>query len=163
MKNKASQKRAYSQAHSRATDRIGRGSPRGIIPCSAAGALASIILILIMAIVLSYLLSKAADPIRLVTPTALCALYISALIGGFIATRLNKCSALLCGICVGTAIAALGFIISLTISDSLSSGASTSRSLMLRLSIIVCSVIGSYIGNLKKTPSKKRHNNYKKR
>ena len=163
MKNKASQKRAYTSAHSRTSERIGRKAPKGIIPCSVAGALVSIILLLIMAVVLSYLLSKTADPIRYVTPTAFSALYLSALIGGFVATGLNKCSALLCGICVGSMLAAFGFLVSLAVDSSLASGMTLTNSILLRLVIIVCSTIGAYIGVIKKTPDRKRYNKHKKR
>ncbi len=163
MKNKVSQKSARTISHGRTTDRIKSYTPKGILPCSAIGTLVGIAAVLALALLLSYLLYQTADPGKYVTPVALSALYISAFIGGFTSSRLNKGSALLCGVSVGAMLTVLTFLLSLAVNGRLSADYGLAGSLALRAAIIVCSVIGAYVGAMKKEQNKKRNNKYKKR
>jgi putative membrane protein (TIGR04086 family) len=163
MKNKVSKNSSRSIGHARITGGIKARVPKGFLPCSLIGALIAIAISAVLAIVFSYILYKTADPTRYLTPVALSVLYVSALLGGFIAVRFNSGSALLCGLVTGVLLIAITFIFSLLVKQSLSSDHSAMDAIALRATIPVCSIIGAFIGNSKPSSDKKRRKNHKKR
>ena len=163
MKNKVSKNRLRSVGHARVSDTIGSHMPKGFFRCSLAGAVTVMAIGTVLAVVLAFVIYKTADPTRYITPAALSALYISSLLGGFAAARLNKGSALLCGLTTGALLLATTFIISLPISENMSAEYNLINAVALRAAVLVCSIIGAFIGVSKKTTDKKRRKNYKKR
>ena len=163
MKNKVSKNSLRSVGHARVSDGIGSHMPKGFFRCSLLGAAIAMALGTVLAVVVAFALYQAADPTRYITPAALSVLYISSLLGGFAATRLNLGSALLCGLTTGALLLAVSFIISLAISPSMSSEYNIINAIALRAAVLVCSIIGAFIGVSKKKHDKKRRKNYKKR
>ena len=163
MKNKVSKNSLRSIGHARITGGIKTRVPKGFLSCSLIGAVIAIAISALLAVVLSYVLYKTDDPTRYLTPVALSVLYISALMGGFRAVRFNKGSALLCGLITGVLLLAVTFIFSLPIKQSLSSDHSILNAVALRAAVVVCSIIGAFIGISKPNPDKKRRKNHKKR
>ena len=163
MKNEISRKKYKSVGHARNLNSINPFSPKGIMPCSLMGAAFSLIMAVLLGLISAALIYKTADPASFVVPAALSALYISALLGGFFASRLNGGSALLCGLLTGVILAALTFILSLPINESLSSDYKIIESLSLRTAVIVCTIIGAFIGVTKQNSKSKKRKNHKKR
>ena len=159
MKDKVLKRNSHTKLYGRSL----RKAPKGFLRCSAIGALVAVASLLILAFLMSYVLYMTDDPGRYVAPTAYCVLYISSFIGGYFAVKLNRVSALLCGITIGAVLAVLTFLLSLTLNHTLSSDYGIVGSLTLRMAIIVCAVIGAYIGTIKKENNKKRDYKYKKR
>ena len=163
MKNKVSKNSSRSIGHAHMTSSIKTRVPKGFLSCSLVGAVIAIGISAILAIVFSYILYKTPDPTSYLTPIALSVLYISALLGGFISVRLNRGSALLCGLVTGVLLLAVAFILSLPINPSLSADHSIMEAVSLRVVVIICSITGAFIGISKPSPDKKRRKNHKKR
>lgn len=158
MRNEISRKSHRQAGHAVGLDAFIK---KGILPCSLMGALVAVLTAVLLAFVLAAILYKTADPARYVTPTAFSALYVSALLGGFTATRLNKGSALLCGLAVGVLLVALAFVASLPVGNKLSSDYGITLSVALRAAVIGCALMGAFIGAAKsfdtKNKKKKQH------
>lgn len=163
MKNEISRKKYKSVGHARDVNSIRNFAPKGIVPCSAIGVGVSVIMAILLGFISAALIYKTADPASYIVPTAFSVLYISALIGGFFASKLNGGSALLCGLLSGALLLAFAFIISLPISSSLSSGYKIIEGLSLRAAVIVCTIIGAFIGTSKQNSKSKKRKNHKKR
>ena len=161
MKNTVSHRKYHSGGHAVGSSAIGAVAPRGLIPCSALGALIAVCCAVFLAFATSAIIYRTPDPACYTTPSAFTALYVSALIGGFAAARFNKCSALLCGLLVGVTILVLTFAVSLPIPNELSADYGIIEGIALRAAVIACSVIGAFIGVTHKTNKKRK--NHKKR
>lgn len=162
MKNETSRNRYSQNGHARGLSGIKSLAPQGIIPCTVSGILISVAVILLLSIIVSAIIYQTDDPAIYVAPAAYSVLYVSALMGGFMAARFNKKSALLCGLIVGCGLILLTFIISLTIPKELSTDYGIIENISLRLAIIVCSIIGAFIGVSDRSTVKKRKNHKKR-
>lgn len=160
MKNEILRKKYKTVGHARHTDRLGSFTPRGVLCCSALGAAASLVCGILLGLVMALVLYRTADPARYVTPAALSVLYVSALLGGTIAYRANKRSALLCGAISGAILLAIMLLVSLPFGIG-SSDHGIISALTLRALVIAASVVGAFMGAIE--PSKKKRKNYKKR
>ncbi len=163
MKNKAFTKNNPSTKKSRFTDKVSPKIPKGVLSCSLVGVAVAVVLAVILSLLLAFVLLQTADPTAYVTPTALSVLYVSAFIGGFSASLINRGSAVLCGVTVGLAILALDYLLSFTLSGNMSADYGLLGYAALRIAIPVCSLIGAFIGVTKNTSVKNTRNNYKKR
>lgn len=163
MKNEISRKKYRQVGHARDVNRIGSSIPKGILPCSAIGTVLSIAFTLLLGFIMAAILYRTADPARYIVPTAFSVLYISALIGGFFASKVNGGSALLCGLLTGAMLLALTFIISLLVSSELSSDYGIIENISLRAALIVCTILGAFIGITKQHSKKQKKKNHKKR
>ena len=129
---------------------------RGFLRCSVIGAISSIGIALILGVIASLILFKTKDPLKLIVPSALSVLYISTLLGGYIASRINKCSAMLTGLLSSLFVLLFLLFISLFIPASHSSGYGILSSISLRLALVVSSLVGAFIGISNKKSAKKR-------
>ncbi len=163
MKNKVSKNPLRSVGHARVSDGISSHMPKGFFRCSLMGTVIAMAIGVLLAIIVAFVIYQTADPTRYITPAALSVLYISSLFGGFAAARFNRGSALLCGLTTGALLLAATFIFSLPISENMSSDYNVINAVALRAAVLVCSIIGAFIGVSKKKPDKKRKKNYKKR
>jgi putative membrane protein (TIGR04086 family) len=157
MKNKVITKKKNTSGRSRFTDRIGTGTPKGILPCSVKGSVAALLTATALTFILSVLLYNTPDPAAFITPAAFSVLYASAFLGGFIASKSNKKSAVLCGLTVGGILTFVLFAASLLIKAPSSFG--FTASLILRSAIILCALAGSVVGVIKnsETSKNKKH------
>ncbi len=94
------------------------------------------------------------DPLGLITPLALCALYISSFLSGFLCMKKTREGTLLCGVLSGSIFMLFYMLISLFMPPELSSKHSFLTSLLLHALILVFSVIGAYTA--KHSSGKKR-------
>ena len=108
----------------------------------------SAVLALVMSLLISALLSSMllllSDPLGLIAPCALCALYISSFLSGLFCMRKVREGILPCGILAGGIFMLFYMLISLFMPNELSSNYSFVTSLLLRILILAFSVIGAY-------------------
>ena len=118
----------------------------------------SLLITLLAAVLLTVSLSLVAyfysDPDRLIRPLGLFASGLTALIGGFAATRIHGHAALLCGLFNGSCTMALMILLSLFLGGH-AAGYSVGISLLLHVGFLALSVLGAYLG-LRKKPKKTR-------
>ena len=107
-----------------------------------------------MTVVTSLIAYFSTDPNTLIRPLAWGASAITALIGGFITTRLHKHSALICGLFSGGMMTCMMILASLFL-KSFASGYSTLISALLHTGFILLSVAGAFLGLEK--PKKSTH------
>ncbi len=131
---------------------------RSFLRCSVIGALSSIGITLLLGVVASLILFKTNDPLKYITPSALSILYVSTLLGGYISSRINKRSAVLCGLLSSIFVLLVFFLVSLFIPVSHSSGYDVLGEVALKLAVIVSSIVGAFIGtgNNKKSSVKRK-------
>ena len=163
MKNELSKKRYRTVGHAHEVERIKSYFPKKLFPSVGMGVLTSIISMMALSVLMALIIYRTADPASYVTPAAYTALYISALIAGLASSKLNKRSALLCGLLTGGLLLAICFIMGLILSGAHSSDYSVVEDLLLKCAVLVCSVIGAFIGSTQKTRKNKKRNTYKKR
>ena len=96
------------------------------------------------------------DPTALITPVGVAVLYLSAFIGGMIAKRLNKTSALFCGGICGCLLTVFFWFLTLFFNHTDSDIFSFPLSLVLRGLTILVSILGAVIGTGRKKVSKRR-------
>ena len=137
---KASQKhrRKYHEK-----DRGRNGSSR-LFSTATKSALISLLLAILLAALLSLILLKTADPISLITPTALAVLYLASFSSGFVCMKRVRESYLACGTLSGAILMLTFLLVSLLLPDSLSSPRPFALSLFLHSLIIIFSILGSY-------------------
>ena len=162
MKDKISKDKYLSGGHAHKGLFSNLPSPRGIIPCAVIGSFIALVGVVIITFVISAILYQTEDPTKYIMPAAFSSLYISSLFGGFTASKLNKGSALLCGIGVGVILLLLTFVISLVIPNEHSSDYGVLESLSLRAALAICPVLGAFIGVSGASKSKKRKNHKKR-
>ena len=118
----------------------------------------SLLITLLAAVLLTLTLSLAAcfysDPNVLIRPMGLLSSGLTALIGGFAATRIHGHAALLCGIINGSAAMAFLMLLSCFLGEH-AAGYSAGISLLLHAGFLALSVAGAYLG-MRKKPKKKR-------
>lgn len=163
MKNEISRKKYRQVGHARDLNTIGTLVPKGILPCSVIGAAISVAFTILLVFIMAAILYRTADPASYVVPAAFSVLYISALVGGFFASKTNGGSALLCGLFTGAILLALMFIISLLVSNELSSDYGIIENISLRAVLIVCAILGAFIGTAKQHSKSQKRKNHKKR
>ncbi len=87
-----------------------------------------------------------ADPNRFISPAAISILFISSLLGGFVSSKKNKGSALLCGLIYAGMLLVLILTVSLFFNTNLSAEYSLPTSFGLRGIAAALSVLGAFIG-----------------
>ena len=93
------------------------------------------------------------DPDSVTKPLSLCALFLSALCGGFSAVRLSG-DGLVSGLCAGAFTALIVFVLSaLPVSDS---GMELADTLLMYLGILAAAAVGSIIGKRRKDTSRNK-------
>ena len=139
------------------TGKLKSRAPRGILSCSLYGFGISLLIGICLLFAVSAVIYSTDDPHRFVAPAALSVLYISALLGGFFAAKLNRGSALLCGLLTAVMLLALLFLLSLFVDPSLTEDKSLVAALGERGIAIGISCLGSAIGvsNKKKKPRRR--------
>ena len=139
------------------TGKLKSRAPRGILSCSLYGFGISLLIGICLLFAVSAVIYSTDDPNRFVAPAALSVLYISALLGGFFAAKLNRGSALLCGLLTAVMLLALLFLLSLFVDPSLTEDKSLVAALGERGIAIGISCLGSAIGvsNKKKKPRRR--------
>lgn len=163
MKNTVSTKKRHDGGHARFTDKAHSRAPKGLIPCSLTGVTVAVGAMLLLSLALSAVVYSTSDPSAYVTPVAFTVLYISALAGGFTASRLNRHSAVLCGVTVGMVLLVIMFVFSLAVKSSLGADYGVEGEIGLRAAVIVCSLMGAFIGVMKNTNTNKNIKKHKKR
>ena len=161
MKSKAITKSRLSNTKKRFTDSVGSRNRFSVWRCSAIGFGVSVGLAVLLCLLLTAILIGADDPAALAAPTAFSILYVSAFVGGAVASCLKRGSAVLCGLAVGLAILLLTFLLSFTADSSLASDYGFTEAALLRTAIPACSLLGAVA--IKKQPTPNRQKNYKKR
>ena len=156
MNIRGSKRKGYSDHNTRLTDRIKSPAPRGILACSLRGLIASVFCLAILLFPISAIVYASADPNHYVIPASLLILYVSSLVGGFSAAKLNRGSALLCGILTGLLYLAILIPCSLLIDPTLSSDPGVALSLGLKGILLVVSVLGALIGVTNKKKRKRK-------
>jgi len=94
------------------------------------------------------------DPTAYITPMALIAAALTALIGGFCAVRIHGHSALLCGLCNGTVLMGIMILASLFLRRH-ALGYSPLMSCLVHVALLLLSVLGGYLGLKKAKPHRK--------
>lgn len=107
--------------------------------------------LLLAASLLAYFLP---DPAAYVTPLALTAAALTALIGGFCAARIHGRSALLCGLCNGMLFMGGMILVSLLLRRH-AMGYGALESCLLHVGFLLCSVLGGFLGLKKAQPRRK--------
>lgn len=131
----------------------------GFLRCSVLGAISSLGIAILLGVVVSIILFKTSDPLKFIVPSALSILYISTMLGGYIASRINKRSPIICGLLSSLFVLLFSLLVSLFVPVSHSSGYDIFSAIGLRLAVIVSSVVGAFIGtnyNKSKNTKKKR-------
>ncbi len=136
------------------TSENGRGIFLSCLYAQIVWALSTVILMLIFCIV-AY---STADPDSITTPLSLCALYLSALIGGIAAVRISG-DGIVSGAVSGVITAILVF--ALSVLPLPESGFDLPSSLLFTALVIPASVIGSIVGH-KRKKSPLKHSKIKK-
>lgn len=93
------------------------------------------------------------DPNAYLTPLAIGATALSALVGGIVTVRFNRRGALLSGLCGGILYTAVLMILSLCFFRDAGSGYSPAVSLLLHAGVIAMEILGGFLG----LPRKKLH------
>ena len=112
---------------------------------------------LLLLLLSAALLLTTKDPDRYHTVAALAALYITAFLGGLIATRLcHRRSPLLCGLCEAVLLILLFTLLSLCLPDEWRHTRSGGFALLTRVLLLPASMIGAFAG-AKRKKTKHRH------
>lgn len=127
------------------TSGASKGESVGVASAALFGVCAGLILSLLLALVCSFICLFSADPDKLMTPLCIVSLIVIYFASGFFASR-KKSAAIPCGLCVGGALAVIFWIISLFFSDAYSQGLSVPVELLIRLSFVAVSLVGSLLG-----------------
>ena len=130
----------------------------GLIKHSAIGAAASAALAGLFCVLGAALCLLSDDPRVLTFPIALGGLYVSAFLGGRIASRLNKNAVLWCGLICGGMLAVFFWFLTIFFPRG-EANTAFPFSLLLRLLTIGCSILGALIP----LASKKTHRHKRKR
>ena len=145
--------------HRGLTGSIKASAPQSILSSSLRGLAAALVLGLVLLIVISAIVYSTDDPTRFVMPAALTVLYISSFLGGLIAAKINRGSALLCGGLTSLMLLSLLFVASLCVSPSLSADFGIPMSLGLRGIAMAVSLIGAFLGAGEKKSKKRKNKN----
>ena len=139
------------------TGKLKSRAPRGILSCSLCGFGIAIAVGICLLLALSAVIYSTNDPTRFVSPASLSVLYISSLFGGFSAARLNRGSALLCGLLSSCMLLAILFLTSLFVEPSPEVDTSLVAAIGQRGIAVGISVLGAAIGvsNQKKRPKRR--------
>lgn len=151
-------KRVKNQKTSnRFTRDIPKAKSYGVLPSSLRGLGVCFLSAIILLFAVSAFVYSLPDPNRYIAPAALIVLYVSAMIGGCAAVKINGGSALLCGLATGGMFAASLFALSLFMNDALSVDRGVALSVGLRAVIVATAVLGAYAGvqNKRKKPKKR--------
>ncbi len=98
---------------------------------------------------------SAENPNRLILPLGLCTLYLMSIPGGFFAARKNGRAPLLCGLLCGTMLFLFFFLLSFLL-PSAPSKMNLGISLLLRILVLPCTILGSLLGSKQKRLSRSR-------
>lgn len=120
------------------------------LKCSLWGILATFISGLIFISALSAAALASPDPLSLITPLSLIALFPSAFIGGFVTAKKVKDAPALCGIICGGFSTVCAMLFSIVLKGLSSSNFELWQSLLLHALVIVFSVLGALAGNVKR-------------
>ena len=124
--------------------------------CAIKSALIALGISLVLAAALSAASTLSSDPLSLVFPMSLAALYISSFLSGFLCMRKMREGTLLCGLFSGGIFMLIYMFISLFFPSEMSQGYSFLISLLLHSLIILFSLFGAHAGRHKKTRKRKR-------
>ena len=163
MKNKVFTKSRLSNKRPHFTDSVKNKTRLGVFRCSFIGLAVSVGVSILLCLISASILLATDDPARIVTPTAFSILYVSAFVGGAIASSLKRGSAFLCGTAVGTAILLITYLLSFAASHIAKNDFSFTEATALRIAIPVCSLMGALAGIAKKAPTPSGRKNLKKR
>lgn len=136
------------------------GASASSMPCWLRGTLLALPVTLLCGLALlllgTALLMMTKDPDRYHAVLSLPLLYLTAFLGGFIATRMaERRSAVLCGLCEGLCLLVLFSLLALCLPrDWAANGAGYSR-ILLRLPLLVASLLGALAGAKKQ--ARRRH------
>ena len=157
MNSRLYKRKGYASEGREWTGKLKSRSPKGIFPCSFCGFGISVAVSICLLFTVSAILYSTDDPNRFVSPASLSVLYISSLFGGFASARLNRGSALLCGLLTACMLLTLLFLLSLFVDPSLTAEKSLAGALGERGIAIGISVLGAAIGvsNKKKKPRRR--------
>ena len=155
MNSKVAKKRTMGN-RTRFSDSFPKTRKIGILGNTLRGFAISLIIGIILTLVVSAIVFSAKDPNRYVTPAAFTVLYVCSLLGGFVSSRLNGGSPLLCGLLYSAMLLVLLLLGSLLFGGELSSDYSIQLAIGLRALVVVAALIGAFIGVYKKPARKKR-------
>ena len=127
-----------------------------VLKCSLWGLLVTFISGIILISVLSAAALASPDPLDLITPLSLVALFPSAFVGGFVTAKKVKDAPVMCGIICGGFATVCAMLLSVVLKDLSSSGFELWQSLLLHALVIVFSVLGALAGNVKRVKRGKR-------
>ena len=99
------------------------------------------------------------DPLSLVLPAGLLTAFLSALAGGYFATRIYHLPALSSGLINGILLTLLSLLFSLLFTKNAASyatGYSAAVSAILHAGVVGCSIGGAFLGACERMPNKKR-------
>ncbi len=157
MNSRLSQRKGRASEGQKWTGKLKSRAPKGILSCSLCGLGIAMAVGICLLFAMSAVIYSTNDPNRFVSPAALSVLYISSLFGGFSAAKLNRGSALLCGLLSSCMLLAILFLMSLFVEPTLATDRSLIASLGERGIAIGISVLGAAIGvsNKKKRPKRR--------
>ena len=148
MNSRVAKKRTTGN-HTRFSDSFPKTKNLGIFGNTLRGFTISLIIGIAMTLVMSAIVFSAKDPNKYITPAAFTVLYVCSLLGGFISSRLNKGSALLCGLLYSAMLLVLLLMASLLFGGELSSDRSVQMAIGLRALVVASALTGSFIGTYK--------------
>ena len=130
------------------------GSVAKLTKALGIGIVSALLSMIILVLFLSFVALLFSDPNKVILPFAAVATVISSAAGGFVATRRNSSSALICGLTVGAVLLAVHLFCSFVFKADTQS-ASLFDMLFFKTSVPISSICGAYFGL--RQPSKKSH------
>ncbi|MBQ8433068.1 MAG: TIGR04086 family membrane protein [Clostridia bacterium] len=148
--------KATSNARQKASQKTPTGGMSGaFLPHILKSAGITVLLGLFLLLIGTLIAYFTADPAQWAAPLGWFASALTAFFGGWIAVRIHKSSALLCGLCNGLLMVALFFLCSL-FGEYCPPVHSTTVSLLLRAGFLLLSILGAIVGRNLHPPQKKR-------
>lgn len=135
-----------------ARSRSGDESPlfTAVLKASVWGIGATFMSGIVLISILSAVALTSPDPLGLITPLSLIALFPSAFIGGFVTAKKVKDAPALCGIICGGFSTVCAMLFSIVLKELSSSNFELWQSLLLHALVMVFSVLGALAGNVKR-------------
>lgn len=136
-------------AHKKKHKRVRTGSSTSMFGAALKGGAIGLLLSVLLAVVITLCILGAADPDALVFPLSLAALYVSAFVSGFVATKINGGGALPSGGLAGLIYMLAYMLVSLFFPAELSAKYGFFVALFFRALIIIFAILGGYAANAK--------------
>lgn len=126
-----------------------------IFTSSLKGAALGLVISLILALIMTLIALNSGDPSALLSPLALATLYVSAFVSGFIATRINGSSSLVCGIISGGIFMIFYMAVKFILPHADTQSHNFFVSFLYHVLTVVMAILGGYAAQTKRTKKHK--------